>query len=220
MADEAALEAWRKVTEVLIGSWPGLVAQWGIDAIEAYVKEVAVRGAEPAEVIRALRAHKGEFPPSAGSVIAIVERQRQGPAPDYMTAMRFIASKVTLLDYRKPAKTFDKFVARLAEEHEAIARFALEMGPQGVREMPDPRMAQDVGGSTAITRNERSYRRTTAEWEEDPSPGLALAEAKRIAIAAGSGDDRRQLGSGGMRDAVEGMRPNAGELEAGDDDGA
>lgn len=199
---------WRDVAKVLLGSWTSQVASWDPEGVAAYIHELQSRGVSPDEAAAALRASTSEFPPSAGTVVATIERLRQGPVPDYMTATRVIGSKITLLDYYRPAMGFDRFVEACASVHEAIGRFALEMGPQGVREMPDPRMAQDTSGSTAITRAERAYRKVAKEWDENPRPGLALEEAKRIAIGPGS--------SGGMVAVVQGLAP-AGELEAGPD---
>ncbi|MET0604196.1 MAG: hypothetical protein ABW167_19585 [Baekduia sp.] len=212
--DEELREAWQRVTAALIGSWPGQVASWGEVAIEAFIGEVAQRGLQPQEAVAAIRAIKSDYAPSAGTLVAVAERQRQGPVPDFMTAHRLIARHIGKLDYFRPTKGFDDMIAALAAEHEAVARWAVAVGPRGLKEMPDPRYAQDTGGSTAITRLERSFRQTSKEWEEDPTPGLALEEAKRMTLGASSGPT--QIGSHGWAATIEGMKPAAGELEAGD----
>lgn len=210
---ETVDESWgrlgAKFVQVLIGSFPSQVTAWGEEAIAAYCLELSKRGIFPAEAAKAVRKLTGDFPPSAGNLAHAVERERQGPPPDFMKAHRIIASKIGMLDYFRPAKGFDVMVAALAEEHEAIARFAVAMGPRGLKEMPDPRYAQESGGSVATTRNEKAYRQAAKEWEAEPTLGLALGEAKRVAIGGS--------GSGGMAALVEGLRPDRKELEAGDD---
>lgn len=192
---------WGDVALVLLGTWPQQVSSWGEVAVEAYVNELAHRGLTPEAAGETLRSMTGEFPPSAASVAARWQRKAQGAPPEFMSVMRFIASKVSMLDYHEPSKNFDRFIARCAEEHESIARFALEMGPLGVRRMPDPRFVQDQGGSVELTRMEQSYKEIKRGWTEDPTPGLALTEARRQGLGRGTGD---LSAGGGFKQIAEG----------------
>jgi hypothetical protein len=175
---------WRDVGRVLLARWPSQVTSWGQEGIVAFVQEIKeTANSDPDAIIKALRASTSAFPPSAGELTALVERQRQGPAPSFMEAMKLICRHISLLDYYEPATTFDKFIERLAEHHEAVARYALGIGPQQIKRLPDPAYAQDVGGSATLTRMDKSYAMARREWEEDPRP-LAVAEARRQALQA------------------------------------
>lgn len=194
----------QRLMRVLIGSWPALVAAWGREAIEAYVGELLERGVSLEEATTALRRATGAFPPSAGEVYAAVERLRQGPAPLFMAAHRICAEKITMIDLREPSVSFPRFVAAVAEVHEAVARWAVSVGPLGLRQMPDPRYAQERSADTqAIRSQEFAYREVAKGWEADPVRGLAIEEAQRMALGAGAGN------------GLTAFRP-AGVLEPGD----
>jgi hypothetical protein len=200
-------EGWKQFAQVLIARWPS--KQWGRESIAAYIAEVQASGVtDPAEALGILRNHPGAFPPSVGEVATAYERRRQGPAPSWHQAHAVLARHITKLDYFRPASTFDKFVAACAADHEAVGRLALVYGPQGIRELPDPTVAQDTGGSIRLTQAERAYTEVRRAWELDPRPGLALEEAEHLTL--------REIGvKGGMRGVVDGLAP-AGELEAGE----
>jgi hypothetical protein len=93
------------------------------------------------------------------------------------------------------------FIGRLAEHHEVTARFAVALGPQGVREMPDPRSIQTQKDSVRVSSHERDLAKVAGEWVEDPRRGVALGEARAQAGLA-SGDTtaieqaRRELPGG------------------------
>lgn len=197
---------WLPFAKALIGSWPG--QQWDEETLGLYVEQITARGVSPEVAIQVLRSFTGAFPPSAGQVGAAAEIVRQGPPPGFYSMHRMIAKHVAKLDYHRPQSNFDRFIAAVAEEHEVAARFAVELGPRGVREFPDPARSQDQGGSVALTRAEKSYTKLVREWEADPRPGVALTEAKRMTLSSG----------GGMQTVLDDLRP-AGELESGDVDG-
>lgn len=177
---------WDTFAELMLGTWPGQVTSWGEDAIATYCGVLEARGVKPPDAEEAVLASTSVFPPSAGELAGRIQRIKQGPSPDWMTNSRLLAENIRLIDYHDPVASFDRYVAKLAEHHEATARFAVALGPRGCREMPDARFPQEVGGSTALTRLERAYGETRKEWEEDPTPGVALTEARRMAVEAGS----------------------------------
>lgn len=195
------VEEDRAFGRVLLGRWPSQVAAWGPDAIAAFIGEVQADGIGVEDGIRALRAHASDFAPSAASVSRLAELAIQGPVPSYAVAQQVIASKVaTTLDYRNPTIGFDELVVKVSEVHEAIGRFAVVLGPQGCREMPDPQHAHGARVGSV----ERELLRVGKEWEADPRRGVAAREA---ALQVGAGDSRgalaavrRELDSGGDQD--------------------
>jgi len=196
---------WRPVVAALLGGWP--THRLDAEQSAAFCAELKARLIEPAEALDALRQSRDQFPPSAGTVAAMVDIARQGPAPGWREANRLIARHVTLLPYHDPASGWPAFIATLSSHHEAVARFAVGLGIRGVREKPDPDYVQeDTGQSVALTHLEREYQQTTVGWRSDPRRGVALEEARRQALPRG---DRGALG-----DVVEGLRP-AAQLEQG-----
>lgn len=174
---------------MLLGSWPSQVAGWGREALTAYLGEMERRDVSPEEVAAALRSSTSSFPPSAGELYGAIERMRQGPPPEFMMAARVVASKITLLDYYRPGSTFDKFVEAVSAEHEAIGRWAVQVGPRGLREMPDPTRVQERSAdANAVRSHEFAYKSVVKAWEADPTPGVALTEAIRATITSGEGN--------------------------------
>lgn len=197
---------WNDFTMALAGSYPA--TRFDPDQLVMYVNELQARGASPNLALQALRSQTSQFPPSAGVLGNVCQVLLQGPPPAWMTAYNIISRHVTKLDYYRPATTFDAFIEAVAGEHEAVGRFALAFGPVGIRELPDPRLPQDTSGSVALTAAERQYGQVMRDWVADPRPGVALEEARRVAIAAGGE---------GMQDVIEGLRP-AAQLERAPDD--
>ncbi len=166
------MDGWRAVLAAYLGSWPH--HNHGEEALAAYVHELEVRGIRPDEALRALRSSTGQFPPSAGALAAVVQRERQGPPPGYLAAHAALARNITLLPYADPESGMPALIERLASEgHEAVARWAVEMSPQELRELPDPAYPQDREGAWALGRAERGYNSAVEGWRADPTPGLA-----------------------------------------------
>lgn len=193
---------WREVTTAVIGGWPG--QQFDRERMAAYVHELQARDLSADEALAAVREYRGQFPPSAATVAGMVDVHRQGPPPTWRAAYAQIASRITMLPYHDPESGWDAFIETLAGEHESIARFAVQLGVRGVREMPDPNRTQDTAGSVELTRLEREWRETADAWRADPTRGVALEEARR-----------RQIG-GSFAEAVGRLRP-AGELNPGEE---
>jgi hypothetical protein len=195
---------WKRVASTLIGSWPAKT--WSAEAVAAYCAELQARGLTPAAAVEALRAAPGDFPPSVGAVAALAERQAQGPAPSFAQAQAEIARWLTMLpsaaSRQSTRDAWPAFIARLGEHHEVTARFALALGPQGVRSMPDPRAAGlSQGDGVRISAHERDLKAIVSGWQEEPTRGVALTEAHRAA-GLSSGDTeaieqaRRELPAG------------------------
>ncbi len=181
MSDDAS-----RVARKLLVSWPTQTGNLDPLVLTGYVQEMAERGLTTNEMIGAIEASSSAFLPSVGQLVAHAERRRQGPPPELNRAVAIMSSKITLLDYHDSAKTFDRFVAACADEHEAVARFAVEMGPQGVRSMPDPNHPQQVAGPLQAATF--AYKSVREGWEVDPTPGLALKEARTLTLKAGGGE--------------------------------
>jgi len=185
------------VRVVLLGSFPSQVAAWGRSGIDAFMLELAARDLGPHRAIAAIRAHDGKFgAPTAGAILGIADRQVQGPAPTFLEAARLVGARVSMLDYFRPASNFHELVERLADEHEAVGRFVVALGPRGAKEMPDPQR----GDSYAVGRYAKDYGEVVRAWEADPTPGVAAGEARRRlegGAGAAIGEARRELARGG-----------------------
>jgi hypothetical protein len=177
-------DPWTIVGSTLVGSWPAKT--WSREAVAAYIGELRARGLAPEAAVEALRAAGGDFPPSVGRVKSIADRQAQGPAPSFAQVQAEIAARVAMLPSAASrisvGEAWATFVERLSEHHEVTARYAVSLGVQGVRTMPDPRASSlSQGDSVRITAHERDLKKLVSEWEEEPTPGVALTEARRVA---------------------------------------
>jgi hypothetical protein len=192
------------VGRVLLGRWPSQVAQWGREGLAAFMGEIAGSGVDPVTAVKAARASTSAFAPSAGELTALAQRVVQGPAPTFTEAQRVIRERVaTTLDYRNPSIGFDRLVEWCGEHHETVARLAVALGPQGCRSLPDPR---DAHGA-ATRASEQGWREVCAAWQEDPRPGVALVEARRV---AGVIDGDHLIPVGGVS-AIEAARSELAE---------
>lgn len=165
------------VRAVLLGRWPREVAGWGELAQDAFLSELQADGLTAELAVRAARAHVSDFAPSAPTLSRLAERALQGPAPSFEAAQREIASRLSMLPSvagREPARdAWPRFIARLGEHHEVTARYALALGPKGVRELPDPRHAHGA----AIESARKMLARSVGDWDADPRRGVAAADA-------------------------------------------
>lgn len=176
---------WKQVTLALLGSYPA--QKLDEDSLGAFVYELESRKITPEEALAAVRGYQSQYPPSAGTIAGLVDTHRQGPPPTWRTAYTIIARHVNLLPYHNPKDGWQDFILALADKHESVARFAVALGPMGVRGMPDPNYSQDRDGSFELSRLEREWRETTEEWKADPRRGLALEQAQPQQIGGWQG---------------------------------
>lgn len=174
------------VRVVLLGRWPGQVASWGAVGINAFLAELQADDIPPELAVKALRAHASDFPPSASTVSRLAERVLQGPAPSLEEVQREIAGRLSILpsiaSRQSVGDAWPRFIARLAEHHEVTARYALALGPKGVRDLPDPRHAHGA----AIESSRKALARSVSDWDADPRRGIAAADAAGQ-LGAGAG---------------------------------
>jgi hypothetical protein len=62
--------------------------------------------------------------------------------------------------------------------HEAVARFAADVGLQALRTMPDDRNGIDPAGRGRLRDLGAEYQRCVDQWRAQPDEGLALAEVR------------------------------------------
>jgi hypothetical protein len=76
------MSSWFDVGRSLLGSWPNQVSGWGEDAIEAYCKELAARGLEPGDALRAIRSCGEGAVPTASSLAKLARTDPLLPSGD------------------------------------------------------------------------------------------------------------------------------------------
>ena len=79
-------EQQRQVAGVLLGTWTEVVGRWGREAVAAYLGELEARGILAEDVVAVLREPvASDFPPSAASVAAMVQRAARPTSEEAIT---------------------------------------------------------------------------------------------------------------------------------------
>lgn len=194
---------WTDVSRRLLGAWPGQVAAWGRQGIEAYVEELQRRGLTPESASAALDRYSGTFPPSAPELAALA------PGTGYSTpvqAWALIEEAIRKFGTSIYAEDFDvkhqAAVDWLAERDTVVAYWAAKRGLFQARgSLGQEEVNGDFGGAVR-TRLEKEYATVVAEVQERGLLGKPLSRKELTVRGA-------REGGGGMAEVVNALRPAA-----------